>query len=128
MSIGFAKPRNPEHIPEHSLWVLRKNGKTAEARTRMVPVGPELRIYYNRAFLRSEVVGRAARADFIVDAHLVSRVHCRFTLSQSDELDVEDVGSTNGTFVNGKKILKTTLADGDKVKVGRVEFVARNSE
>ena len=32
MSVGFAKPRNPEHIPEHSLWVLRKDSRTAEAR------------------------------------------------------------------------------------------------
>jgi hypothetical protein len=35
--------------------VLRK-GDTAEGRVRMVPLGPELRIYYNGAFLRSEVV------------------------------------------------------------------------
>jgi len=55
MSVGFSKPRNPEHIPEHS-WVLRKGDRTAEARTRMVPAGPKLRIYYNGAFLRSEVV------------------------------------------------------------------------
>ena len=56
MSVGFAKPRNPEHIPEHSLWVLRKDSRTAEARVRQVPFGLELRIYYNRAFIRSEVV------------------------------------------------------------------------
>lgn len=56
MSVGFAKPRNPEHIPEHHLWTLRKDGKTAEARVRQVQLGPELRIYYNGAFLRSEVV------------------------------------------------------------------------
>jgi hypothetical protein len=56
MSVGFAKPRNPEHIPEHSLWVLRKGDRTAEARTRMVPAGPELRIYYCGKFHRSEVV------------------------------------------------------------------------
>ena len=56
MSVGFAKPRNPEHIPEHLLWVLRKDSRTAEARVRMVPLGPELRIYYNGVFLRGEVV------------------------------------------------------------------------
>ena len=36
--------------------MLRKGDRTAEARTRMVPAGPELRIYYNGTFLRSEVV------------------------------------------------------------------------
>lgn len=39
---------------EHSLWVLTKDGRTAEARTRMVPGGPELRIYINGSFLRAE--------------------------------------------------------------------------
>ena len=33
---------------------------------------------------------------------------------------LEDLGSTNGTFVNGKKVAKTTLNDGDKLTVGRV--------
>ncbi len=63
MSVGFSKPRNPELIPEHSLWLLRKDSRTAEPRVRMVPAGPELRIYYNGRFLRSEVVrdGRYVR-------------------------------------------------------------------
>ncbi|MEQ1919112.1 MAG: FHA domain-containing protein, partial [Elusimicrobiota bacterium] len=44
-------------------------------------------------------VGRAPRADFVVDAPLVSRLHCRLTL-QPDGLLVEDLESTNGTLVN----------------------------
>ena len=74
-----------------------------------------------------KTIGRAARADFVVDAALVSRVHCRLTLSNTDELELEDLGSTNGTFVNGRKITKVLLSDGDKLTIGRVEFVA-NSE
>jgi pSer/pThr/pTyr-binding forkhead associated (FHA) protein len=70
-----------------------------------------------------KTMGRAPRADFIVDAALVSRLHCRFTLAE-DRLAVEDLGSTNGTFVNGEKINGAqVLAGGDRVKVGRVEFV-----
>ena len=71
-----------------------------------------------------KTMGRAAQADFIVDAALVSRVHCRLTLSPANELTIEDLGSTNGTFVNGKKIRAAALSPGDKLKVGRVEFVA----
>ena len=70
-----------------------------------------------------KTMGRAPRADFIVDVALVSRVHCRFTLSDAGELRVEDLGSTNGTFVNGKKVVQSPLKDGDKVSIGRVEFV-----
>ena len=73
-----------------------------------------------------KTMGRAPRADFVVDAALVSRVHCRFTLS-GGQLEIEDLGSTNGTFVNGKKIDRVTLSDGDKLTVGRVEFVVNST-
>lgn len=74
-----------------------------------------------------KTMGRAPRADFIVDAALVSRVHCRFTLDERNRLELEDLGSTNGTFVNGKKVTKTQLSDGDKLTVGRVHFVVNAS-
>jgi len=70
-----------------------------------------------------KTMGRAPRADFVVDAALVSRVHCRFTLKGTNELELEDLGSTNGTFVNGEKVTRTTLSDGDKLTIGRVQFV-----
>ncbi len=72
-----------------------------------------------------KTMGRAARADFIVDAALVSRLHCQFTLD-GDRLGVEDLNSTNGTWVNGQKIEKAPLWPGDLVKVGRVEFSVRS--
>ena len=70
-----------------------------------------------------KTVGRAARSDFVVDSALVSRVHCRLQLSEGDQLELEDLGSTNGTFVNGQKVTKVTLNDGDTVTIGRVQFV-----
>ena len=72
-----------------------------------------------------KTMGRAPRADFIVDVALVSRLHCRFTLDDRDGLGVEDLESTNGTWVNGRKVSKAPLMAGDKVKVGRVEFDVR---
>lgn len=68
-----------------------------------------------------KTVGRAKRADFIVDAALVSRLHCRITAS-ADKLEVVDLKSTNGTFVNGKRVAKAQVADGDTLRVGRVEL------
>lgn len=65
-------------------------------------------------------IGRASRADFNVDAALVSRLHCRLTARTDGVLEIEDLESTNGTFVNGKKITKAELADGDRIGVGRV--------
>src|SRR5689334_2381300 len=69
-----------------------------------------------------KTLGRTARADFIVDAALVSRIHCRLTAAASDQLVVEDLKSTNGTMVNGKKIDRSVLKTGDVLTVGRVEF------
>ena len=68
-----------------------------------------------------KTVGRAPRADFIVEAALVSRLHCRLTAG-ADKLEVVDLKSTNGTYVNGKRINKAHLADGDRLRVGRVEL------
>jgi pSer/pThr/pTyr-binding forkhead associated (FHA) protein len=69
-----------------------------------------------------KTVGRAARADFIVDAPLVSRLHCRLTAGAS-ELEVVDLDSTNGTYVDGKRVERASLRGGERLGVGRVEFV-----
>ena len=69
-------------------------------------------------------VGRATGADFIVDAPLVSRVHCRLTVLPGGDLEVKDLDSTNGTFVNGQRIETAQLASGDRLQVGRMELVA----
>jgi pSer/pThr/pTyr-binding forkhead associated (FHA) protein len=68
-----------------------------------------------------KTVGRATRADFIVDAALVSRVHCRLAATR-DAVEVEDLKSTNGTYVNGKRVKRANLASGDRLRVGRVEM------
>jgi pSer/pThr/pTyr-binding forkhead associated (FHA) protein len=69
-------------------------------------------------------IGRSTGADFIVDAALVSRVHCRLSALPSGELEVHDLDSTNGTFVNGARVATARLAPGDRLRVGRVELVA----
>jgi pSer/pThr/pTyr-binding forkhead associated (FHA) protein len=70
-------------------------------------------------------IGRTARADFIVEAALVSRLHCRVTADKSDQLIVEDLDSTNGTLVNGEPINRRILKEGDRVSVGRVDLHVR---
>ena len=69
-------------------------------------------------------VGRATGADFIIDEPLVSRVHCRLTALESGALEVRDLDSTNGTFINGERVESGTLASGDHLGVGRVQLVA----
>ena len=73
-----------------------------------------------------KTVGRAPRADFVVDAALVSRVHCRLAAG-AGEIEAVDLESTNGTYVNGERIARALLKDGDKLRVGAVELVVRKS-
>ena len=68
-----------------------------------------------------KTVGRATAADLVLDAALVSRVQCR--LEANDEtLEVIDLESTNGIYVNGDRVTRAHLVPGDRLKVGRVEL------
>jgi pSer/pThr/pTyr-binding forkhead associated (FHA) protein len=69
----------------------------------------------------SKTVGSAPRADFIVNAGLVSRLHCRI-VARDDRLEIEDLSSTNGTFVNDKRVKKGHMAPGDRLRIGRMEL------
>lgn len=68
-----------------------------------------------------KTVGRATRADFVIDAALVSRLHCRLE-ADDERLSVVDLESTNGTWVNGKRVERARLAEGDRLRVGRIEL------
>jgi pSer/pThr/pTyr-binding forkhead associated (FHA) protein len=69
-----------------------------------------------------KTIGRSSGAQFIVDAALVSRLHCRLSAGAT-ELQVDDLDSTNGTFVNGQRVKRSSLKEGDRLGVGRVELV-----
>jgi pSer/pThr/pTyr-binding forkhead associated (FHA) protein len=69
-----------------------------------------------------KTIGRSSGAEFMVDAALVSRLHCRLTAGAT-ELQVDDLESTNGTFVNGARVTQASLKAGDTLGVGRVELV-----
>jgi pSer/pThr/pTyr-binding forkhead associated (FHA) protein len=69
----------------------------------------------------TKTIGRAPLADFILDVALVSRMHCRLTATD-DNLEVVDLESTNGTFVNDEPVTTANLAPGDRLRLGRVEL------
>ncbi|MFH0946064.1 MAG: sigma 54-interacting transcriptional regulator [Planctomycetota bacterium] len=69
----------------------------------------------------SMTVGRAPENEISVDEEGVSRRHCRLELRESG-LFLEDLGSTNGTFVNGKRVVQADVGEGDEILVGRSLF------
>lgn len=67
-------------------------------------------------------IGRTAENHFAVDDPLASRRHAKL-VSASDGLAIEDLGSVNGTFVNGVRTKYSLLREGDVVTVGNTDFV-----
>lgn len=63
------------------------------------------------------VIGRSSELDMVLVEDMVSRRHARIT-AENGELEIEDFGSTNGTFVNGKKIKTANLEKGDRILIG----------
>lgn len=63
------------------------------------------------------LIGRSSELDMVLVEDMVSRKHARIS-ANSGALEIEDFGSTNGTFVNGEKISKARLKEGDRVLIG----------
>jgi len=62
-------------------------------------------------------LGRAADNDVVIADDKVSRQHCRI-YDEDGALTLEDLSSSNGSFVNGRAALRTRLFDGDKIRLG----------
>ncbi len=69
-------------------------------------------------------VGRREDCDLRIPVGDVSRKHCRLVLS-ADNVRIQDLGSSNGTFVNGQQVQDAFLSAGDTVSVGPVNFVVQ---
>ena len=70
------------------------------------------------------VIGRGAEADLRLADTGVSRAHAEVRRDGA-EVRITDLGSTNGTLVNGHRITTTVLADGDRIEVGATPLVLR---
>jgi pSer/pThr/pTyr-binding forkhead associated (FHA) protein len=63
------------------------------------------------------LIGRSSDLDMVLVEDMVSRKHARIA-TQGEQIWIEDLGSTNGTFVNGEKIKRARLKEGDRVLIG----------
>jgi pSer/pThr/pTyr-binding forkhead associated (FHA) protein len=70
------------------------------------------------------IIGRKLECDLRIPTGDVSREHCELS-TNGVILTVRDLGSANGTFVNGKRITEAQLRAGDKLGVGPVIFVVQ---
>ncbi len=65
-----------------------------------------------------DTLGRVAQNAIVLKVAEASRTHCKFT-REKDAWFVEDQGSSNGTLVNGRKVTKFELQDGDEISIGK---------
>lgn len=68
------------------------------------------------------VIGRREDCDLRIPLGEVSRKHCRL-VRDGDTLKIEDLGSSNGTFLNARRVQEAMLSPGDSIQVGPVVFV-----
>ena len=67
------------------------------------------------------LVGRSGDVHIVLSEDMVSRRHARIAF-EGQRITIEDLGSTNGTFVNGEKIKRADLKEGDRVLIGSSIF------
>lgn len=63
------------------------------------------------------VIGRSSELDMVLVEDMVSRRHAKITVT-GGQIFLQDLGSTNGSFVNGERIKRAKLNEGDRVLVG----------
>jgi pSer/pThr/pTyr-binding forkhead associated (FHA) protein len=65
------------------------------------------------------VIGRSSEVGLVLAEDMVSRKHAKITVSEGGgKILIEDLGSTNGTFVNGEKVKQVRLKEGDRILIG----------
>ncbi len=123
----------PEHCPMSRLTSVSHTARYQVALTQSERREPTLtlvrgpgmgRVFPLLTTKRSYVLGRESTCDLFVDDHTVSRSHARFDVRQVEGLDtvvrIRDLGSTNGTWLNGQRIQEAIINPGDKIHVGEV--------
>lgn len=92
-----------------SLVLVKSDGSTKEFELGPLPV----------------TMGRSDSCKVHVPLPSISRQHCKLDADEDEELIVSDLGSSNGTFVNGQRVKRHELVPGDVLALGDVTFVVR---
>ena len=77
--------------------------------------------------LGETTVGRHPSRDIALDDITVSREHCRLLLNE-DGLELQDAGSTNGSYVNDHRVESTSLMPGDRLLIGKFHLVVAHGD
>ena len=70
-----------------------------------------------------KTIGRSPQADVVIDEPSLSRIHAAVSITPDGALSVEDLGSTNGVFINRSRQKWGPLAEGDHVLFGVLAYL-----
>ena len=104
----------------------KKTGGLAEAYLKLINLRSELDFPVEESYEieDNEIIGRGKKSSIVIPDRFLSLKNSRIFKS-SGKFYIEDLGSTNGTYLNGTVLEDTAveLLDGDKIRVGRVTFL-----
>jgi hypothetical protein len=116
--------RRPAANPEPPRQVAAKKRKRRSLHE-LVALEPEPLAGTTYQLAAEMTLGRAAGCTIVIDDHFVSSVHTR-VFQRDDTWMIEDLGSTNGTYLNRRKVTgPTVMHRGDQVQVGNVVLEVR---
>jgi pSer/pThr/pTyr-binding forkhead associated (FHA) protein len=75
-----------------------------------------------------KVIGRTPDNDLQIDSKFISRHHCQLVTGSDGLTVIEDLNSTNGIVVGGKRVRRHSLRDGDVVTIGQHEILYINEQ
>lgn len=104
----------------------KKSGSLAEAYLKLINLRRDLDFAIDESYELEddEVIGRGNKCTLRLPDKYLSVKHCRIYKSDGSFF-IEDLGSTNGTFLNGDELTNEAveLIDGDKISIGRLNFI-----
>lgn len=114
--VALEKEKEKEPGPKKTK-ILREKPAEVKAIAWLVALDEPVRATVYQIIKDKTVVGSSAECDIQFDDEFVSSRHCSIHFDRG-KYTITDLDSANGTFVNGRKVAKRTIADGDKVKIG----------
>lgn len=71
----------------------------------------------------SATVGRSSESEIFLDDVTVSRKHALVSFTESGGFNMKDLGSLNGTYVNGQPVVEVLLSSGDEIQIGKFHML-----
>src|SRR5512138_1191508 len=98
-----------------------------------MPTPITLKVFRGDELIRTEQftreiikIGRLASAHLVLDDEKVSRIHSVIEVAPDGAISIIDMGSAEGTFVNGKKVSRGVLQPGDQITLGGLRIVVED--